>query len=189
MRRRPTLSLNEWAVLGLLVERPRHGYDVAAALAPGTEVGRVWRLTRPLVYRAIERLDALALARAQHTEPSGTGPPRTLYAATDAGRDRLGGWLAEPVDHLRDMRAAFLLKLVLARRLGVDTTGLVRAQRDRLDAQITALGAAPPPDQVVALWRHHSALAARAFLDALASDEPTPAGPSTPRRPTGEHAP
>jgi DNA-binding PadR family transcriptional regulator len=168
VKRRPTLSLNEWAVLGLLVERPRHGYDVAAELRPDTDIGQVWRLTRPLVYRAIARLDALDLARADHTEPGTGGPPRTVYAATDAGRDRLGDWLARPVDHVRDMRSAFLLKVALAHRLRVDTTDLVRAQRTRLDAHLAALGAPPPPDEVVALWRHHSAQAARAFLDALA---------------------
>jgi PadR family transcriptional regulator AphA len=169
VRRRPTLSLNEWAVLGLLVEQPRHGYDVAAELRPGTEVGQVWRLTRQLVYRAVERLDALDLVRADHTEPSAVGPPRTVHAATAEGRERLAAWLGRPVDHLRDMRAEFLLKLVLARRLGVATDDLVQAQRARLDAQITALGEPPPPDQVVALWRHHSALAARDFLDAVAT--------------------
>jgi DNA-binding PadR family transcriptional regulator len=170
VKRRPTLSLNEWAVLGLLVERPRHGYDVAAELRPDSEIGQVWRLTRPLVYRAITRLDALDLARADHTEPGTGGPPRTVYAATAGGRERLRDWLARPVDHVRDMRAEFLLKLVLAQRLRVDTTDLVRAQRARLDAHLSALGAPPPTDEVVALWRHLSAHAARAFLDALAPD-------------------
>jgi DNA-binding PadR family transcriptional regulator len=167
VKRRPTLSLNEWAVLGLLVERPRHGYDIAAELQPDTEIGQVWRLTRQLVYRAIERLDALDLARADHTERSTGGPPRTVYAATAEGRRRLGTWLERPVDHVREMRASFLLKLVLARRLDVDTTPLVRAQRQRLDRHLTALGAPPPTDQVVALWRHHSARAARDFLDVI----------------------
>lgn len=167
MKRRPTLSLNEWAVLGLLIERPRHGYDVAAELQPDAEVGQVWRLTRALVYRAISRLEALELARADHTEPGTGGPPRTVYAATGPGRDRLRDWLARPVDHVRDMRSAFLLKLVLAQRLDVDTAGLVAAQRARLDDHLAALGPPPPADEVVALWRHHAARSARAFLDAL----------------------
>jgi DNA-binding PadR family transcriptional regulator len=167
VKRRPTLSLNEWAVLGLLVERPRHGYDIAAELQPDTDIGQVWRLTRPLVYRAIERLDALHLARADHTEPGTGGPPRTVYAATAEGRRRLDDWLQVPVDHLRDIRAELLLKLVLAARLRVDTTRLVQAQRDRLDAHLVALGSPPPADQVVALWRHHSARAARNFLESI----------------------
>ena len=167
VKRRPTLSLNEWAVLGLLAERPRHGYDIAAELQPDAELGQVWRLDRPLVYRAVERLVALGLAEAQGTEPGAGGPPRTVHAATDEGRERLDGWLREPVEHVRDMRSGFLLKLVVARRLGVDAGPLVRAQRERLDAQLPALGAPPPPDHVVALWRHHAARAARDFLEAV----------------------
>jgi DNA-binding PadR family transcriptional regulator len=167
VKRRPTLSLNEWAVLGLLVERPRHGYDMAAELQPDAELGQVWRLTRQLVYRAVERLDALDLAQAQHSEPGTGGPPRTVYAATGEGRRRLHEWLERPVDHVRDMRSGFLLKLVLAGRLGVDTTPLVRAQRDRIDTHLAALGPPPPTGEFVALWRHHSARAAREFLDVI----------------------
>jgi DNA-binding PadR family transcriptional regulator len=166
MGRRPTLSLNEWAVLGLLAERPRHGYDIAAELQPDAEIGQVWRLDRPLVYRAVERLVALGLAEAQGTEPGSGGPPRTVHAATPEGRERLDDWLRQPVEHVRDMRSAFLLKLVVARRLGVAVDPLVRAQRERLDAHLAALGD-PPPDHVVALWRHHAARAAADFLRAL----------------------
>jgi DNA-binding PadR family transcriptional regulator len=167
VKRRPTLSLNEWAVLGLLAERPRHGYDIAADLQPDAEVGRAWRLDRQVVYRALDRLDALGLAAARGTEPGAGGPPRTVYEATDEGRERLVGWLRRPVQHVRDLRSAFLLKLVLSRRLGVDATPLVEAQRAQLDRHIAALGPEPPPGEVVALWRHHAAHAARAFLDAL----------------------
>ena len=88
VERRPTLSLNEWAVLGLLVERPRHGYDIATELRPGTPVGEVWRLSRQLVYRALERLEALGLVEPRRTE-HGTGPPRTVYGPTRRGRDAL----------------------------------------------------------------------------------------------------
>jgi DNA-binding PadR family transcriptional regulator len=167
VERRPTLSLNEWAVLGLLVEQPRHGYDIAAELAPGTEVGEVWRLSRALVYRAIGRLESLGLVRPEGTEPGRGGPPRTVYGPTPEGTGRFRSWLTVPVEHLRDLRSGFLLKVVLAQRAGVDRTELVRAQRQRLEGQFTALADPPPPGDAVAMWRHHSAAAARAFLEAL----------------------
>jgi DNA-binding PadR family transcriptional regulator len=170
-KRRLTLSLNEWAVLGLLVERPRHGYDIAAELRPAAQVGQAWRLTRPLVYRALERLRALGLVEAQRTEPGSAGPTRTVHAATGTGCQRLGDWLDRPVDHVRDMRSEFLLKVVLARRLEHDTTPLVQAQRARLDTRLAELGT-PPSTDVVQLWRHHSAQAARTFLDLI--DTPAP---------------
>jgi len=167
VQRRPTLSLNEWAVLGLLAEQPRHGYDIAAELEPGSEVGEVWRLPRALVYRAIGRLESLGLVEPEGTEPGRGGPPRTVHGATPEGAERFRAWLDVPVEHLRDLRSSFLLKLVLARRAGVDTTELVRAQRARLAGQLAALAEPPPPGDAVALWRHHSARAAEEFLAAL----------------------
>jgi DNA-binding PadR family transcriptional regulator len=167
VERRQTLSLNEWAVLGVLVERARHGYDIAAELKRGTEIGDTWRLTRPLVYRALERLEALGLAEPRRTEPGDAGPPRTIYAATRRGRSMLRAWLHEPVGHLRDVRSALLLKLVLLNRLELPRDPLIRAQRAAFRSQFEGLARTPPPDRITALWRHHSAAAAAAFLDAL----------------------
>ncbi len=57
MRRRPEqLATGEWAVLALVAEGPTHGFAVARALAPGGEVGRVWAMRRPLVYRTLDVL-------------------------------------------------------------------------------------------------------------------------------------
>lgn len=128
VERRPTLSLNEWAVLGVLVHGARHGYDIAAELRPGTPIGETWRLTGQLVYRALERLEALGLAEPRRTEPSDAGPPRTVYGATRRGRSALRTWLVTPVQHLRDMRSAFLLKVALTERLAADRSVLLRAQ-------------------------------------------------------------
>lgn len=169
MGRRPTLSLNEWAVLGLLAERPRHGYDIAAELGPDAPVGQVWRVERRFVYRALERLEGLRLAVPARAEPGDAGPPRTVYAPTAEGTAAVHGWLATPVDHLRDVRNALLLKLVVAGRLGVDVAPLVEAQRRRFARPLAALADRPAGDDPVALWRHHSAAAVAAFLDDLAS--------------------
>jgi PadR family transcriptional regulator AphA len=168
VERRPTLSLNEWAVLGVLVDDARHGYDIAAELQPGTPIGDVWRLTRQLVYRALERLQALGLAEARRTEASAVGPPRTIYGPTAEGRATLDHWLVTPVEHMREIRNAFLLKMLIADRLDRDTQELVRAQREAFADMLDRL-AAPPGGDAVALWRHHSALAVASFLDALAA--------------------
>jgi PadR family transcriptional regulator AphA len=173
MTRRESLSLSEWAVLACLVERARHGYDIAAELAPGSELGTVWRVTRQVVYRALDRLDALGLARPGPAEAGAGGPPRQVYEATGAGRERLESWLAQPVEHLRDVRSALLLKLVVCGRLDVDVRPLVEAQRKRLAGPLAAL-AEPPGGDPVAMWRHHSAAAVAAFLEALAAASPDP---------------
>jgi|SoiMethySBSTD1v2_1073268.scaffolds.fasta_scaffold21621_4 PadR family transcriptional regulator AphA len=174
MARRASLSLNEWAVLACLVERPRHGYDIAGELDPGSELGSVWRVPRQLVYRALDRLVALGLAEAQGPQPGEGGPPRQVVAPTADGRERLLTWLREPVPHLRDVRSALMLKLVVAGRLGVDVRPLVDAQRVRFAAALDALSDRPPEGDAVALWRHHSAAAVRALLDDLGAGAAAP---------------
>jgi DNA-binding PadR family transcriptional regulator len=165
--RRPTLSLNEWAVLGVLVEQARHGYDIAAALQPGTPVGNVWKLTRQLVYRALDRLEDLGLVEPRRTERGTAGPPRTVYGPTRRGRSMLDKWLVTPVGHIRDVRNELLLKLVVTQRLGRSPDELVEAQRTAF-AELLATRADLPPDaDVVTTWRHHSAAAVAAFLDGL----------------------
>ena len=178
MERRAALSLNEWAVLACLVERPRHGYDIAAELTPGSELGTVWTVPRQLVYRALGRLADLGLASSGPEEPGSGGPPRQIYEATGTGRSRLAAWLGDPVDHLREVRSALLLKLVISGRLDVDVGPLVTAQRDHFAPALAAL-AEPPDGDPVALWRHHSGAAVSAFLDALsapAQRSPRPSG-------------
>lgn len=170
VERRPTLSLNEWAVLGVLAQKARHGYDIAAALQPGTPIGDVWRLTRQLVYRALERLEALGLAERGRTEPGIAGPPRTVFSATRRGRGRLDTWLVTPVTHIRDIRNAFLLKLVITEQLGRDHRDLVAAQRTAFADLLDQRAVVPPKDDLAATWRHHSAGAVATFLDSL--DEP-----------------
>jgi DNA-binding PadR family transcriptional regulator len=169
VERRPTLSLNEWAVLGVLVERSRHGYDIAAALQAGTPAGNVWHLTRQLVYRALERLEALGLVEPRRTEPSTAGPPRTVYGPTARGRTALRRWLVTPVRHIRDVRNAFLLKLVITEQLGLQPDDLIEAQRGAFADLLDQRASEPPRTDHVAMWRHHSAAAVAAFLDALSA--------------------
>jgi PadR family transcriptional regulator AphA len=161
---RASLSLTEHAVLALLVEAPRHGYELASELRPGTPLGDIWRVGRQLVYRALDRLDGLGLVAPRRREQGAAGPPRTVYGATRTGRAALDRWLAIPVAHVRDVRSELLLKLALADRLGVDRRPLVAAQQEAFQHHMAALLAAPEPGDVVALWRHHSAAAALRFL-------------------------
>jgi PadR family transcriptional regulator AphA len=166
--RRSTLSLNEWAVLGVLCDEARHGYDIAAALRRDTPIGTAWRVDRQFVYRALERLEALDLAEPRRTEPGEGGPPRTVFGPTRKGRAALRAWLREPVEHLREVRGALLLKLVLLRLLELPLEPLLAAQRVAFEPHLAGLRDAPAGDDVVGRWRHHSAAAVDAFLAELA---------------------
>lgn len=72
------MSPGEWAVPGLIAERPRHGFAVRKALGPDGEVGRVWSLPGPLVYRALTTVQAKGMAEVLGAERSDIRPQRTL---------------------------------------------------------------------------------------------------------------
>jgi DNA-binding PadR family transcriptional regulator len=169
------LTAGEWAVLALVVEGPTHGFAVARALAPEGEVGRVWSVRRPLVYRAIETLTAMGLVRPAATVASRSGPRRTVLEATRAGERALARWLRQPVAHVRDARSLLMLKLLFLTRRRARLEPLLTAQRAHFaelsDGLSTAADEAEGFDRALLLWRLESATAATRFVEAML-DEP-----------------
>lgn len=163
------LSLTEWVVLALVGEGPTHGFAIAKELKPDSDLGRVLTVHRPLVYRALDRLGEAGLVEPGSTEPGDGGPQRTVNRVTRRGRTAVARWLDTPVDHVRDLRIEFLVKLRLNQRRDRSPDALVTAQRSALRPTFDGL-ASPPTDDVVDRWRHRNALAARQFLDDLASE-------------------
>jgi DNA-binding PadR family transcriptional regulator len=171
------LTAGEWAVLALVVEGPTHGFAIARALAPEGEVGRVWSVRRPLVYRAIETLTAMGLVRPAATVPSRSGPRRTVLEATRAGELALARWLRQPVAHVRDARSLLMLKLLFLTRAGADLQPLLTAQRAHFaglaDALSGAVGDADGFDRVLLLWRLESTAAATRFVETMLGEPAT----------------
>ena len=167
-------SLTEWAALGVLCERPAHGWDIARQFGPDAEVGQVWSVSRALVYRAIAVLRELGFVVDKGSEPSSKGPHRVLLAATPQGRRAYRRWLSKPVRHVRDLRSELFLKLLLLHRAGEDTGPLLRAQlamlQDAEEGLADRVSQAEGFDRTVAVWRLTSARAARAFVEALLDD-------------------
>jgi PadR family transcriptional regulator AphA len=176
----PPLSSGEWAILGLVTERPRHGFALARLMAPGGEIGQVWALPKPLVYRALSTLQERGLVAAAGEEPGERGPHRTILSATGAGAETLGAWLATPVDHLREVRSLLMLKLALLARTGGDVAPLLDAQRERLGPLLAALevrvAAAEAFEHTLLVWRLESARATLRFIDAVAASGSSVAG-------------
>jgi PadR family transcriptional regulator AphA len=161
------MGLPEWTVLAVISQQPTHGFAVAQLTTPDGDLGRVWQIPRPVIYRAIGRLAEAGLIAPQGTEP-GQGPQRTIYAATGEGRRAVGAWLDTPVEHVRDIRSQLLLKLALLHRRGQDATALIQRQRDVLAPIASAIDSDTPEDSFDAIllaWRRASAAAAIAFLD------------------------
>ncbi|MEO1064103.1 MAG: PadR family transcriptional regulator [Actinomycetota bacterium] len=166
MAARIELSVTEWVVLALLAEGPTHGFAISKELRPDADLGRVLTVHRPVVYRALDRLAAAGLVEVGRPEP-GAGPNRTVHRTTRRGRSAVARWLDRPVDHVRDLRIEFLVKLRLNQRRGRDLVDVVEAQRATLAGTFERL-ADGSDDDVVERWRRHNARAAAAFLDGLA---------------------
>ncbi|MCA1481915.1 PadR family transcriptional regulator, partial [Bradyrhizobium sp. NBAIM08] len=126
-------------------------YDVAARLGPAGDIGRVWTLSRPLTYRALDQLVQRGLAEVAGEERGTAGGNRTILRTTRTGRSMLRRWLTQPVQHLRDVRGELMVKLLLCDVNGVDTAPLLRAQRvafepvaERLAAGLDAAATGDP---------------------------------------------
>jgi DNA-binding MarR family transcriptional regulator len=141
-----------------------HGWAIVRLLQPSGELGRIWSLTRPLTYRSLDRIVDLGLVTRTQTGR------RADLTVTPNGRQVALEWLEQPVEHVRQVRTEFLLKLALLSRAGLPIDVLVLAQRATLASALEALTALSPvgDDDPVAVWRRHSAGATRDFLDDLA---------------------
>lgn len=173
---RSELNLTEWAVLAVAADNPTHGWAVARLLGKGGPLGEAWSSSRPLVYRAIARLLADGSLRSAGSS-EGQGPNRETFEITPAGAEEVDAWLLEPVDHVRDLRTTFLVKLLLLERRGADRDQLVERQRERLAPIAATLAgqaaAATGSARIVASWRALNVDAALRFLDELGEAQRT----------------
>src|ERR1700680_4650890 len=164
----PSLSLAEWTVLAVVSERPTHGFAIAQLTAPGGELGRIWHIPRPVIYRAIGRLLESGLVTPDAVE-AGRGPQRTIYTVTPQGREAAAHWLDTPVQHVRDVRSHLLVKLALLDRAGIDPAGLLKRQKATFEPIAQAIKAERPQrqgfDATLLAWRGAPTPATLGFLD------------------------
>lgn len=126
-----------FALLGLLTQRPRHGYELHAAFEALIGGEQTWDLKPAQVYTTLARLEDGGLVVEEALEQGG-GPEKRIYAVTPAGRQVLTEWLAAGVerDHGRD---EFFLKLMLALLTGAGTpVHMLQTQRALLYRELHA---------------------------------------------------
>ncbi len=186
-RPRDELTAREWAVLAVLAEEPTHGFAVGRAMEPDGEVGKIWSVRRPLVYRAVETLTAMELVRPAATVRSRSGPQRTVLQVTPNGKRALTRWLRQPVEHVRDARSLLMLKLLFLTRRDADLEPLLSAQRERFaklaEGLSGAADAAEGFDRALLLWRLESTTAAVRFVEAMLAE---PGAQMRPASPSGQ---
>jgi DNA-binding PadR family transcriptional regulator len=125
------------ALLGLLAQKPRHGYELRAAFVAMLGGESNWDLKPAQVYSTLSRLLSAGLVSQHSIEQSG-GPEKTIYDITPAGQAELARWFDKPVEaaHQRD---EVYLKLVLSLATGsTDPYHILQAQRASLYRQLHA---------------------------------------------------
>jgi DNA-binding PadR family transcriptional regulator len=174
------LSLAEWVVLCLVREEPTYGLVLVGLLARDGSLGQVWSVPKAVVYRALQRLEALGLIQTIGEQRTSQGPVRSLYQASPAGQAAAGAWLSTPVEHARDVRSELMVKLALLDRSGLDSRALLRAQLARLLPVAAALDdrlrATTGFEHTLVLWRHEAMTATLRFLEALSGRDQRTAG-------------
>jgi DNA-binding PadR family transcriptional regulator len=120
------------AILGLLAQKPRHGYELHAAFEAVVGGDETWEVKPAQIYTTLERLAEAGLVACVSDLGEGEEPGRRIYALSEAGRAALAEWFALGVtpDHQRD---EFFIKLMVALACGeADPARLIQTQRAHL---------------------------------------------------------
>lgn len=126
------------AILGLLAQQPRHGYELRAAFEALMGGGEVWEVKPAQIYTTLSRLEDAGLVHQDSVEQDG-GPEKRIYSLTPSGRAELGEWFNTGVsaEHHRD---EFFVKLMVSLYSDrVDPYQVIRAQRNRLYQDLHAV--------------------------------------------------
>lgn len=123
-------------LMGLLMERPMHPYEMAATLRERGKDAAV-RVNRGSLYDVVRAIEAEGWIRAVETVRDGGRPARTVYELTDPGRDvfttRLDHQIREPGREF----PRFLTAVAYLGALGPNgALAALRERETRLDALI-----------------------------------------------------
>lgn len=118
----------EFAVLGLLLDGPKHGYELARRFSPETPLGEICRLEMSNLYAILKKQEQAGNIEAE-LESQGARPPKRTFHLTDQGRAAFMEWVRAPVDRTREVRFDFLVKLYFARQLGSDDVSSLISQQ------------------------------------------------------------
>ena len=118
----------EYALLGLLWDGPRHGYELHRAFGTDQELGSICHLEQSQLYAFLKKLEHLGYLEST-LEPQEGRPPRRVVGLSAKGRHTFRQWIEAPVPRPREVRLLFLLKLYFARTFGKETVlALIRRQ-------------------------------------------------------------
>ena len=124
------LSPTAYVILGMLRHEPRSGYEIKQVVDHSTRF--FWAASYGQIYPELRKLAKAGLVEGE-SQPTG-GRRRTVYRLTDAGREELRRWLAEPPETF-ELRDEGLLKLFFADAADPGKAGEILEARKRFHEQ------------------------------------------------------
>jgi DNA-binding PadR family transcriptional regulator len=149
----------ELAILSLIAEGPRHGYEIeqvieARGMREWTEVGF------SSIYYLLRKLEQDGLVEGQIERQTGRGPARKVYDITPAGEEALHSAVLDALSVPHPCYSPLQLGLANLPRLSqAETLAALRQYRDSLAARLEHVGATresqqPLPYFVEAMFDH-----------------------------------
>jgi len=128
-----------FAILGLLAQHPRHGYELRSAFSAVVGGDENWDVKPAQIYTTLDRLEEAGLVRRSSDLGEGDEPGRRIYAVTAEGKRALNDWFKSGVtpEHQRD---EFFVKLMTGLVSGkADPAQLIQTQRAHLFQELHAV--------------------------------------------------
>ena len=177
------------AILGLLKDRPMHGYQLSREVAE--QLGGLWRVSYGSLYPTLRRLEGEGFVEATTgTTTTGGGRRKTVYRITDAGEAEFLRLLEETPGDGQAEDARFRVRVAFFRYLPPETRiRLMERRRAGLETRLAgvnaAITAASADDDryTLALMEHGRAATASdiAWLNELIQAERVRTGITAPR--------
>jgi len=127
-----------YAVLGLISQKPRHGYETRIAFESLVGGDENWNVKPAQIYTTLDRLEEAGLVECSSDLGEGQEPSRRVYKITPQGEQALQEWFSSGVapDHQRD---EFFIKLVIGLASGrAEPERLIQTQRSLLFQEMHA---------------------------------------------------
>jgi len=137
----------ELAILSLVVEEPRHGYDIEATIVERnmrdwTDVGF------SSIYYVLGKLEEAGLVTSRREQAPGRGPARRVYSATDAGIATMERHALQAIGGPARRPSSFQLGLAALPLLDdADVAAAIAVHERDLEAQLQTLGERKAGDQ------------------------------------------
>jgi len=106
---------SEFALLGFLYPGASYGYELHKKITEATGIGMVWGVKMSNLYAQLDKLERKGLISG-NLRFSDSHPDRMEYFLTPAGKDSFENWLNRIVEHPRDFRQEFMVRIFFMSR-------------------------------------------------------------------------